>query len=153
MFLTSALEGGWSPSLSGHLTSQERAPGTRWIGGSVDPSAVWAMWRRESKTWKLNLGSPASNPSLYRLSCPDSYKLLFHIHYFHNIIYEECLLWDIAPCALVEFYWCSGWTYCLQIESWSKPSKQTKRQECKQQSILRRGWQTLHLQRLNIGML
>jgi hypothetical protein len=39
--LTSALGGGeWSASRPGRFTSRERAPGTRWIGGWVDPRAV-----------------------------------------------------------------------------------------------------------------
>jgi hypothetical protein len=35
-FLTSALVGEWSVSLSGRFTPGERAPGTHWIGGWVD---------------------------------------------------------------------------------------------------------------------
>jgi hypothetical protein len=38
IFLTSALvEGEWSASRPGHFTPWERATGTHWIGGSVDP--------------------------------------------------------------------------------------------------------------------
>jgi hypothetical protein len=38
IFLTSALAGGeWSASRSGHFTFGERAPGTHWIGGWMDP--------------------------------------------------------------------------------------------------------------------
>jgi hypothetical protein len=37
-FLTLAVDGDeWSASLSGPLTTREGAPGTRWIGGWVDP--------------------------------------------------------------------------------------------------------------------
>jgi hypothetical protein len=40
IFLTSALVGGeWSASRPGHFTPGERAPGTHWIGGWVDPRA------------------------------------------------------------------------------------------------------------------
>jgi hypothetical protein len=40
IFFTSALAGGeWSPSRLGRFTPEERAPGTHWIGGWVDPSA------------------------------------------------------------------------------------------------------------------
>jgi hypothetical protein len=40
IFLTSALVGGeWSASRPGHFTTGERAPGTHWIGGWVDPTA------------------------------------------------------------------------------------------------------------------
>jgi hypothetical protein len=36
--LTSALDGGeWLASRTGRFTPRERAPGTRWIGGWVDP--------------------------------------------------------------------------------------------------------------------
>jgi len=39
-FLTSELDGGeWSASLPGHFTPRQRAPGTHWIGGLVDPRA------------------------------------------------------------------------------------------------------------------
>jgi hypothetical protein len=40
IFLTSALAGGdCSSSRPGRFTSEERAPGTHWIGGWVDPRA------------------------------------------------------------------------------------------------------------------
>jgi hypothetical protein len=40
IFLTSALAGGeWSTLRPGRLTPGERAPGTHWIGGGVDPRA------------------------------------------------------------------------------------------------------------------
>jgi hypothetical protein len=40
IFLTSALVGGeWTASRPGHFTPVETAPGTHWIGGSVDPRA------------------------------------------------------------------------------------------------------------------
>jgi hypothetical protein len=39
--LTSALDGGeWSASRLSRFTLTERAPGTHWIGGWVDPRAV-----------------------------------------------------------------------------------------------------------------
>jgi hypothetical protein len=39
--LTSALDGGeWSASCPGRFTPREKAPGTHWIGGWVDPRAV-----------------------------------------------------------------------------------------------------------------
>jgi hypothetical protein len=39
-FLTSALDGGeWSASRPCRFTTRERAPGTHWIGGWVDPQA------------------------------------------------------------------------------------------------------------------
>jgi hypothetical protein len=40
IFLTSALAGGeWLASRPGRFTPGERAPGTHWIGGWVDPRA------------------------------------------------------------------------------------------------------------------
>jgi hypothetical protein len=40
IFLTSALVGGeWTASQIGRFTPGERAPGTHWIGGWVDPRA------------------------------------------------------------------------------------------------------------------
>jgi hypothetical protein len=40
IFLTLALAGGeWSPSCPGRFTPRERAPGTHWIEGCVDPRA------------------------------------------------------------------------------------------------------------------
>jgi hypothetical protein len=40
IFLTSALAGGdWSASRPVRFTPRERAPGTHWIGGWVDPTA------------------------------------------------------------------------------------------------------------------
>jgi hypothetical protein len=40
ILLTSALTGGeWSDSRPGRFTPGERAPGTHWIGGWVDPRA------------------------------------------------------------------------------------------------------------------
>jgi hypothetical protein len=40
IFLTSALVGGeWSASRPGRFTRGERAPGTHWIGGWVDPQS------------------------------------------------------------------------------------------------------------------
>jgi hypothetical protein len=39
-FLTTALHGGkWSASSPGRFISEERAPGTHWIGGWVSPTA------------------------------------------------------------------------------------------------------------------
>jgi hypothetical protein len=40
IFLTLALAGGeWSAARTGRFTPGERAPGTHWIGGLVDPRA------------------------------------------------------------------------------------------------------------------
>jgi hypothetical protein len=41
ILLASVLDGGeWSASRPGHFTVRERAPGTHWIEGLVDPRAV-----------------------------------------------------------------------------------------------------------------
>jgi hypothetical protein len=49
IFLTLALAGdGWSASRPSHFTPGERAPGSHWIGGCVDPMLVWPMRRREN---------------------------------------------------------------------------------------------------------
>jgi hypothetical protein len=70
IYLASALAGGeWSASRPGRFTPRERAPGTHWIGGSLNPRAGLdaagkgkILHCRES-----NPGSPAHSPSLYRL--------------------------------------------------------------------------------------
>jgi hypothetical protein len=49
IFLTSTLAGGeWSTPRPCRFTPGERAPGTHWIGGWVDPRAGLATWRREN---------------------------------------------------------------------------------------------------------
>jgi hypothetical protein len=73
VFLTSALFGGeWSASYSDRFTPGERAPGTHWIGGWVDPRA--GLDDVEKRKFLLVpglepqlLGRPARNLSLYRL--------------------------------------------------------------------------------------
>jgi hypothetical protein len=78
IFLTSALVGGeWSASLHGSFTTGERAPGTHWIGGWVDPRA--GLDDVEKRTFLtlpglelLPLGRPARSQSLYRLNYPGS---------------------------------------------------------------------------------
>jgi hypothetical protein len=73
IFLTSALVGGeWSDSRPGYFTPEERAPGTHWIGGCVDPRAdLDNVEKRKFLTLpRLQLqplGRPARSQSLYRL--------------------------------------------------------------------------------------
>jgi hypothetical protein len=72
IFLTSALAGGeWSGSSPGRFTPGERAPGTHWIGGWVDPRAGLDVKKRKFLTLPgLELGTrgrPARTQSLYRL--------------------------------------------------------------------------------------
>jgi hypothetical protein len=73
IFLTSALVAGeWSVSRLCPFTPGERAPGTHWIGGWVDPRARLddVEKRRFLNLLGLklqHLGHPASSQSLYRL--------------------------------------------------------------------------------------
>jgi hypothetical protein len=61
IFLTSALDGGeWSASRPGSHIPGERAPGTHWIGGWLDPRAGLAMWRKEnSRTYRYSNSHPS----------------------------------------------------------------------------------------------
>jgi hypothetical protein len=80
IFLTSALAGGvWSASRPGRFTAEERAPGTHWTGGWVDPRAgLNDVVKRKLFTLPglelRPLGRPARSQSLYRLRYPDSYR-------------------------------------------------------------------------------
>jgi hypothetical protein len=73
IFLTSALVGGeWSASRPGRFTARERAPGTYWIRGWVDPRAgLDDVEKRKFLTLPglelRHLGRPARSQSLYRL--------------------------------------------------------------------------------------
>jgi hypothetical protein len=79
IFLTST-GGEWSASLPGRLIAGERAPGTHYIGGWVDPRA--GLDDKEKRRRFLTLlghelrllGRPARSQSLYRLSYPGSLK-------------------------------------------------------------------------------
>jgi hypothetical protein len=78
MFLTSTLVGGvWSTSRPSLFTTEERAPGTHYRGGWVDPSASLddVVKRKFLNLPALELrplGRPARSQSLYRLRFPDS---------------------------------------------------------------------------------
>jgi hypothetical protein len=73
IFLTLALAGGeWSASRHGHFTPRERASGTHWIGGWVDPRAAMDDLEKRKFLTLLGLelqplGRPAHSQSLYRL--------------------------------------------------------------------------------------
>jgi hypothetical protein len=78
VFLTSALGGGeWSASCPGRFTSEERAPGTYWMGGCVGPKCGLDDVEK-SKILRLPglelrpLGRPARSQPLYRLRYPGS---------------------------------------------------------------------------------
>jgi hypothetical protein len=78
VFLTSALFGGeWSALRPGRFTPEERAPGTHWIGGWVDPSAgLDDVEKRKFLTLPglelQQLCRPARIQSLYQLRYPGS---------------------------------------------------------------------------------
>jgi hypothetical protein len=78
IFLTSALAGGeWLASRPGRFTPMERAAGTHWIGGRVDPRAgLDDVEKRKFFTLPglelQPLGRPARSQSLYRLRYPGS---------------------------------------------------------------------------------
>jgi hypothetical protein len=80
IFLTSALAGGeWSPSRPGRFTPTERAPGTHWIRGWVDPRAgPDDVQKRKFLTLAVlelrPFGSPARRQLLYRLRYPGSQR-------------------------------------------------------------------------------
>jgi len=70
-FLTWALDRGeWSVTLSGRFTPQERAPGTHWIGGWVEPKdGLDAVVKRKvpALSGTRTPDHPAHSPALYRL--------------------------------------------------------------------------------------
>jgi hypothetical protein len=76
ILLTSTTAGGkWSAPLPGPFTPKERAPGTHWIGGWVDPRA--GLDDVDKRTFLTipglelrPLGRPAHSQSLYRLRYP-----------------------------------------------------------------------------------
>jgi hypothetical protein len=76
--LSSALAGGeWSASRPGRFNFRKRAPGTHWMGGSVDPKCGLDDLE---KIKVLNLPglklSPTRSQSLYRLSFSGSTFLI-----------------------------------------------------------------------------
>jgi hypothetical protein len=85
IFLTSALVGGeWSASRPGRFTPEEKAPGTYWIRGWVDPRAGLDNMEK-GKFLTLPglepqpLSRPARSQSLYRLRYPGSRISGFHV--------------------------------------------------------------------------
>jgi hypothetical protein len=75
-FLVTVLDGGeLSASRPGHFAPRERAHGTHWIGGWVGPGAgLDAVEKRKMLPLPgTEPGRPIRNPSLHRLSYPDSY--------------------------------------------------------------------------------
>jgi hypothetical protein len=92
IFLTSDLVGGeWSASRSDRFTLGDRAPGTHWIGGWVDPRAGL----HNMEKWKFlipsglelrPLGCPASSKSLYWLRYPSTEGVYFESLSFYKTI-------------------------------------------------------------------
>jgi hypothetical protein len=82
IFLNSALAGGeWSASRPIRFTPDERAPGTHWIEGWVDPRAgLEDVEKRKFLTLPGRelrlLCRPVCSQSLYRLRYPGSYGLI-----------------------------------------------------------------------------
>jgi hypothetical protein len=50
--------GEWSASSPGRFTPRERASGTHWIGGWVDPEPFWMRW------WRKKFPAPTENRTL-----------------------------------------------------------------------------------------
>jgi hypothetical protein len=100
-FLTLALAGGeWAASRPGHFTPGEKAPGTQWIGGWVDPRAgLDDLKKRKFLTLPglelRPLGHPARSQSPYRLRYPDSLQLhvrhvIYNIKLQHPVALQRC---------------------------------------------------------------
>jgi hypothetical protein len=100
-FLTSALVGGeWSVSRPGRFTHGERAPGTYWIGGWVNPRAglddvekrkFIALPGLELRP----LGRPARSQSLYWLRYPGSLHLFIIYTVSERLQIKRVILqWD-----------------------------------------------------------
>jgi hypothetical protein len=65
----------WSASRPNRFTSGERTPSTRWIWEWVGSRAGLSAIEKRKISWhclEWNPGRPARNPSLFRLSYPDS---------------------------------------------------------------------------------
>jgi hypothetical protein len=94
IFLTSALVGGeWSAPRPGCFTPRERALGTHWIGGWVDPRAgMDDVEKRKFLTLPglelRPLRRPARSQSLYRLRYPGSHM---YIQYVRDLCTCECI--------------------------------------------------------------
>jgi hypothetical protein len=85
-FLTSALDGDeWLASRPGRFTPGERAPGTHWIGGWVDPRAVLdAVVKRKipSPRREWNPRTPTVQPvdrKKFRPSTKKNVKFYLHV--------------------------------------------------------------------------
>jgi hypothetical protein len=95
IFLTSTLAvGEWSASRPGRFTPEERAPGTHWIGGWVDPrdGLGYLEKRKFLTTPELELRPlrlPARSQSIYQVRYPGSCYEPTDKRYQ---LYEKCAL-------------------------------------------------------------
>jgi hypothetical protein len=107
IFLTSALVGGeLSASRPGRFTFGERAPGSHWVGGWVEPRAgLEYLEKRKFLTLPglelRSLGRPAHSQSLYRLQYPGSHK--------RSIFFKNCSLEKRGH--FYEFIWLRLWGF------------------------------------------
>jgi hypothetical protein len=96
IFLNLELVGGeWSASRLGRFIPRERAPGTHWTAGSVDPrAALDDLEKRKSLTLPglefRPLSRQGRSQSLYRLHYSDSYMFFTNII---NILFEILLFY------------------------------------------------------------
>jgi hypothetical protein len=120
-FLKSALIGGeWSASRSGRFTPEEKAAGTHWIGGWLDPrTGMEDMEKRKflplPRPELQTRGRPVCSQSLYWLSypgfqdCSCSRQKVVEGSRKHGIVYvrfkvftavpmKNAVFWDVAPC-------------------------------------------------------
>jgi hypothetical protein len=88
IFLISAFAGGErSASRPGRFTPRERAPGTTWIGGLVDPRAG-VDYVEKRKSWPYRdsnrdlHGRPARSQSLYRICYLDSRSIWMYVYIY-----------------------------------------------------------------------
>jgi hypothetical protein len=107
IFLTSALVGGeWSASRPGCSTSGERAPGTLWIGGWVDPRASLDDMKKRKFLTLLGLelrplGRPASGYTDYAIPAP----------------YQKLYSWELNFDSLVTSQYNYLQSLCIQTEN------------------------------------
>jgi hypothetical protein len=102
--LTSALNGGeWSASRFGRFTPSERAPGTHWIGGWVDPRVVldavvtWKILPRNTMFVQIPLSSFGNETR--------SHDFTFWVHFIRSVQFvliapQNILIWI----SLMAFY-------------------------------------------------
>jgi hypothetical protein len=112
--VTSALvRGEWSTSRPGRFTPGERAPGTLWIGGWVDPRTGLDDGEKRqflslSGLELRPLDRPARSQSLYQLRYPGS--VLF--------IIDCVILYFISNIACLFLFFCTGYAIASSKTVW-----------------------------------